>query len=159
MAHHQDQSNHGLAPDNIYSRLASSEKILSVFGPFYATNHRVLRLDPSQGLSRGHLLEIPYSELASVEIVRRANHPVLALGTAMIILGLFMLPILPVSAVLTLPIGAGILYLGAQGKPGYFQLKARDMPRQAEKYWQVEYHRSGNFIATVRSVIGQMPDW
>jgi hypothetical protein len=159
MALHEDQSNYNIASDNIYTRLESSEKVLSVFGPFYATNHRVLRLDPLHGPSRGHLLEIRYHQLDSVEVVRRANHPVLALGTAMIILGLFIMPILPVSAILTLPIGGGLLYLGAQGKPGYYQLTARDMPREAEKYWRVEYHRSGNFIATVRSIIGQMPDF
>jgi hypothetical protein len=154
-----DQSDYSIAPADIYSRLAASEKVLSVFGPFYATNHRVLRLDPPNGLSQGHLLEIPYSQLVSVEMVRRANHTVLALGTAMIILGLFIMPVLPISAVLTLPIGGGVLYLGAKGKPGYFQLMTRDMPKPAEKYWQVEYNRSGSFIATVRSVIGQMPDF
>ena len=45
------------------------------------------------------------------------------------------------------------------GKTGYFQLMAHDMPKPAEKYWQVEYNRSGNFIATVRSIIGQVPDF
>ncbi|HEU0021624.1 MAG TPA: hypothetical protein VFR55_08135 [Dehalococcoidia bacterium] len=159
MALHEDQSNYSVSSANIYSRLAASEKMLSAFGPFYATSYRVLRLDPPRGLSRGYLLEIPYSQLASVELVRRANHQMLALGTAMIILGLFILPIMPISAALTLPIGGGILYLGARGKPGYYQLMAHDMPQQAEKYWQVEYNRSGNFIATVRSVIGQMPDF
>ena len=154
-----DPSDYSIAPVDIYSRLAASEKVLSVFGPFYATNHRVLRLDPPNCLSQGHLLEIPYSQLVSVEMVRRANHAVLALGTAMIILGLFIMPVLPISAVLTLPIGGGVLYLGAKGKTGYFQLMAHDMPKPAEKYWQVEYNRSGNFIATVRSIIGQMPDF
>ena len=154
-----DPSDYSIAPVDIYSRLAASEKVLSVFGPFYATNHRVLRLDPPNCLSQGHLLEIPYSQLVSVEMVRRANHAVLALGTAMIILGLFIMPVLPISAVLTLPIGGGVLYLGAKGKTGYFQLMAHDMPKPAEKYWQVEYNRSGNFIATVRSIIGQVPDF
>ena len=90
-----DQSDYSIAPADIYSRLAASEKVLSVFGPFYATNHRVLRLDPPNRLSQGHVLEIPYSQLVSVEMVRRANHAVLALGTAMIILGLFIMPVLP----------------------------------------------------------------
>jgi hypothetical protein len=59
-----DPSDYSIAPVDIYSRLAASEKVLSVFGPFYATNHRVLRLDPPNCLSQGHLLEIPYSQLA-----------------------------------------------------------------------------------------------
>ena len=155
----RDKSDYSIAPADIYSLLTASEKVLSVFGPFYATNHRVLRLDPPNGLSQGHLLEIPYSQLVSMEMVRRASHAVLALGATMIILGVFIMPILPISAVFTLPIGGGILYLGAKGKPGYFQLMTHNMPKPAEKYWQVEYNRSGNFIATLRIIIGQMPDF
>jgi len=154
-----DQSYYSIAPAGIYSVLAASEKVLSVFGPFYATNHRVLRLDPPDCLGQRHSLEIPYSQLVSVEMVHRANHAALALGTAMIILGFFIMPFLPISAMLTLPIGSGFLYLGAKGKPGYFQLMTHDMPKPAEKYWQVEYNRSGSFIATVRIIIGQMPDF
>lgn len=143
----------------IYSYLNPSEQLLSVFGPFYATSHRVLRLDPPNGPSRGHLLEIPYHELTSIELVHRANHPVLALGTVMIILGLLLSMVLFFSTILVILLGAAFLYLGARGKPGYFQLHARDMPQHAQRYWQVQYDRSGNFIATVRSAIGQMPDF
>jgi len=155
----RDQSDYSVAPADIYSLLAASEKVLSVFGPFYATNRRVLRLDPPNCLSKGHLLEIPYSALVSIEMVRRANHAVLALGTAIIILGFLIIPVFPISAMLTLPIGGGVIYLGAKGKPGYFQLMTQDMPKPVEKYWQVEYNRSGNFIATVRIIIGQMSNF
>lgn len=154
-----DQSRYSRSASEIGSHLASAEEVLSVFGPFFATNQRVLRLDPPNGPSRGHLLEIPYSQLDSVDMVRRAHHPLMALGTVMIVMGLFMAPVLPISALFTLPIGGGILYVGAKGKPGYFQLTARDMPKQAEKFWQVQYERSGNFVATIRSIIGQMPEF
>ena len=119
----------------------------------------MVRLDPPDGPSRGHLLEISYADLASVDMVRRANHPALALGAALVILGLLMMPILPISAILTVPLGGAFLYIGARGKPGYFQLQARSMPKQAEKYWRVSYERSGSFIATLRSAIGQMPEF
>ena len=142
---------------NIHRHLSSSERLLSTFGSFYATNYRLLRLDPPQGPSRGYLLEIPYHRVVSVDLVRRANHPMLALGTAMALLGIFIMPVLPVSALLTIPIAGGILFVGARGKPGYFQIAARDMPKEAEKLWQVEYERSGSFVATIRSAIGQMP--
>jgi len=59
----EDQSNYSIAPADIYSLLAASEKVLRMFGPFNATNHRILRLDPPNCLSRRHLLEIPYSQL------------------------------------------------------------------------------------------------
>ena len=144
---------------NIHHYLATSERLLSSFAPFYATNYRVMRLDPPSGPSRGHLLEIPYQNLASVDMVRRANHPSLGLGAVMVILGLLMTPFLPISALFMLPLGGVFLYIGARGKPGYFQLQAREMPKQAQKYWQVNYERSGSFIATLRSAIGQMPEF
>lgn len=143
----------------IYSYLEPSEQVLSVLGPFYATSYRVLRLDPPKGPSRGHLLEIPYPQLTSIELVRRPNHPLLALGTVLIIMGLLLSLVLFFSTILVILLGAVFLYLGARGKPGYFQLYARDMPQHAQRYWQVQYERSGNFIATVRSAIGQMPDF
>ena len=151
-----DRSSSG--PD-IQSHLSSSERVLSVFGPFYATSNRVLRLDPPNGPSRGHLLEIPYSQLTAVEMVRRPNHPVLILGTVMVVLGLMLSLVLFFSTILVVLLGGAFLYVGARGKPGYFQLYAHDMPKRAEKFWQVEYDRSGNFVATVRSAIGQMPDF
>jgi len=162
MAHRGSQEDgaggYGSSPE-IQSHLAPSERILSVFGSFYATSYRVLRLDSPSGPSRGHLLEIPYHQLASIEMVRRPNHGVLALGTVLIILGLLLSMVLFFSTILVIIMGAVFLYIGARGKPGYYQLYARDMPKHAERYWQVEYNRSGNFIATVRSAIGQMPDF
>jgi hypothetical protein len=149
---------HGWNPE-IQSYLAPSERLLSVFGPFYATSYRVLRLDPPGGPSGGHLLEIPYNQLTSIDMVRRPNHPILALGTFLIILGLLLSMVLFFSTILVIMMGGALIYVGARGKPGYYQLYARDMPKHAERYWQVEYNRSGNFIATVRSAIGQMPDF
>ena len=151
--------NHQPDRPNIHRYLAASERLLSSFAPFYATNYRVVRLDPANGPSQGNLLEISYRDLASVDMVRRANHPALALGAVLVILGLLMTPVLPISAILSLPLGGVFLYIGARGKPGYFQLQARNMPKQAEKYWQVSYERSGSFIATLRSAIGQMPEF
>ena len=144
---------------NIHSHLASAERLLGTFGSFHATNYRVLRLDPPGGPSNGRLLEISYHRLISVDLVRRANHPLLLLGTVMALLGVFIMPVLPVSALLTLPIAGGVLFMGARGKPGYFQLSAQDMPKREEKLWRVEYERSGSFVATLRSSIGQMPEF
>lgn len=144
---------------NIYNHLASTEKLLSSFGPFHATSSRLLRLDPANGASRGHLLEIPYSQLVSIKLMRNANHPMLLTGTLIIILGFLLIPFLVFSSAFIILLGGVFLFLGMKGKAGYFQIYARDMPRQAERYWQVQYERSGSFIATIRSVIGEMPDF
>ncbi|MFQ6029857.1 MAG: hypothetical protein ACE5Q6_20465 [Dehalococcoidia bacterium] len=149
----------GLGGLDIQQHLGSSERILSVFRPFYATSHRVLRLDPEDGPSRGYLLEIHYNQLTSVDLVRRSNHLLMAAGTIMVILGLLLTTVLFFSSIFAVLVGAGFLFVGFKGKPGYYQISARDLPRQAERYWQVEYNRSGSFIATIRSAIGQMPDF
>lgn len=49
----KDQSNHSIAPTNIYSHLASTEKVLSVFGPFYATSLEYCDLTLPTGLAEG----------------------------------------------------------------------------------------------------------
>jgi hypothetical protein len=66
---------------------------------------------------------------------------------------------IPISSIFAIVVGAGFLFVGFKGKPGYFQINARDMPQEAERYWQVDYERSGSFIATLRSVMGDMPDF
>ena len=144
---------------SIAEYLQPSERVLSVFLPFYATSYRVLRLDPPNGPSRGHLLEMQYQQLASIDLTRRASHPIMALGAVLIILGFLTTGILPISAMLIMVMGGVVIFFGARGKPGYYQLYARDMPRQALRYWRVEIVGSANFIATVRAVIGQMPDF
>ena len=111
------------------------------------------------GPSRGHLLEIHYNQLTSVDLVRRSNHPVMVMGTIMIVLGLMLTVILFFSSIFAILVGAGFLFVGFQGKPGYFQISARDMPQEAQRYWQVDYNRSGSFIATLRSAIGELPDF
>ncbi len=105
------------------------------------------------------MLEIPYSQLTSVDLMRRANHPMMVAGTFLIILGLFLTPLLVFSSIFAVIVGAIFLVIGARGKPGYYQLHAEGLPRQSQRLWQVEYNRSGSFIATLRSVIGQRPDF
>lgn len=144
---------------SIYDALAPREKVISTFGPFCATSFRLLRLDPVHGPSRGHVLEILYPDLTAVKMMHRPNHPMLIMGTVIIVLGFLMMVLVPFSAVLAIIMGGLFLFLGAKGKAGYFQIYARDMPKHAERYWQVAYDRSGSFIATVRSIIGEMPDF
>ena len=144
---------------SIYDTLAPREKVISTFGPFFATSFRLLRLDPADGPSRGHVLEIPYPELTAVKMMHKPNHPMLIMGTVVVVLGFLMMVLVPFSAVFAIIFGGLFLFLGAKGKAGYFQIYARNMPKHAEQYWQVAYNRSGSFIATVRSVIGEMPDF
>lgn len=143
---------------DIQAHLSPSEKILSEFKPFYATSHRVIRMTPGDTATGAQLLEIPYHELTSVELMRRPNHPMMMMGTAMIAIGIFLATIPFVTSIFAILAGVAVLAIGARGKLGYYQLHARGMPPEAERLWQVDYHRAGSFIATVRSAIGQLPD-
>jgi len=144
---------------SIYDSLAPRETVICTFGPFCATSFRLLRLDSKDGPSRGQILEIAYPDLTAVKIVHKPNHPMLIMGTVSVVLGLLLTPILVFSPIFSIIVGGLFLFIGAKGKAGYFQIYARDMPKHAEQYWQVAYERSATFIATVRSIIGEMPDF
>jgi hypothetical protein len=144
---------------DIQAHLSPSEKILSEFKPFYATSHRIIRVAPGDAGSRTRLLEIPYHQLTAVELMRRPNHPMMIIGTIMTAIGLYLATVPFITSIFAILAGAAVLAIGARGKLGYYQLHASGMPPEAERFWQVDYQRSGSFIATVRSAIGQLPDF
>ena len=72
---------------SIQDYLDPTEKLLGVFQPFYATSHRVIRLEPQAGRVGARLLEIPYNQLRAVRLVHQAYHPMLMVGTVLVVLG------------------------------------------------------------------------
>ena len=161
----------------IQSLLQPTEKLLSEFPPFYATSYRVIRLSEAAAptprrdwwtlLSWGKpppappplLLELPYSQITGVERVDEARHPMMAAGTGMIILGLLLLVIPFVTGVLAIAVGVGLLAAGAKGQLAYYQIQARNLPPEQAQFWRIPYAGSGSFVATVRQVIGQFPEF
>jgi hypothetical protein len=143
---------------SIQDYLSPSETLLGVFQPFYATSHRVIRLEPRRGQEGTRLLEITYQQLSSVRLVHQAYHPMLMVGTILVALGLYLATLPLITSVFPILFGAVFLFLGARGRPRYYQLHARDLPPETERWWRVEYAKSASFIATLRHAIGQGAD-
>ncbi|HLF05414.1 MAG TPA: hypothetical protein VI855_09395 [Dehalococcoidia bacterium] len=140
---------------SIQDYLSPTETLLGVCPPFYATSRRVIRLEPRRGPEGAWLLEIPYQQLRSVRLVHQSHHPMLAVGTLMVLLGLYLTTLSLLTSVFPILAGAAFLVFGARGRPRYYQLHAPDLPPEAERWWRVEYAKSASFIATLRHAIGQ----
>ena len=156
------------------------EKILSECKPFYATSRRIIRYDER---AQGHrIAEIAYDQLTAMELMRKPNHTMMILGTLGILATLF-LTATGFIFVATLPAlvgGAVLLFVGARGKLGYYQLYIRKTTtgpeanwaigtsafldflglktRTEEALWRLDYLKARSFIATIRNVIGELPE-
>ena len=140
---------------SIQDYLSPTEKLLGVYQPFYATSHRVIRLEPRPGPEGKRLLEISYHQLNAVRLVHQVSHPMLAAGTVLVVLGLYLATLPLLTSVFPILAGAAFLFFGARGRPCYYQLHAVDLTSEAERWWRLEYPKSGSFIATLRHAIGQ----
>ncbi len=144
---------------NIYKQLTAGEQLLSEFKPFYATSRRILRYEEKAGAPA--IKELPYYRLDSIEMVRTPRHNLMMTGTAVVI-GALLATFMGLIAFTTIPaivIGLAVLFYGGAGKEGYYQLHIRNADRNEERLWRVKYEGSGTFIATLRSIIGDMPDF
>ena len=74
------------AKEGVQGQLRPGERVVSKFGPYYATSHRILLYLETD--SRTITREIPYSELEAVEEVKLGNPRLMILGTGMALLGL-----------------------------------------------------------------------
>ena len=143
----------------IYSQLMPGEELLSEFKPFYATSRRIIRCrEKSSGLE---IVELPYARLDSIEMVRTPQHRLMMSGTV-IVIGALAATALGLIRFMTIPaiiVGIGVVIYGGIGQEGYYQLHIRNAARGEEKVWRIKFVGSGSFVATLRSVIGQMPDF
>ncbi|MBI2887875.1 MAG: hypothetical protein HYY02_11785 [Chloroflexi bacterium] len=131
----------------VLDQLTPGEEILARCEPFYATTHRVLRADDSQGAAT---LELPYIRLQSVELVRQPSHRLMTAGTALAILGFLLWYFLGlVTSFLAVMAGIGVLVYGAQGREAYYQLRTYQMAPNEERRWRIPYRGSMDFIVTV----------
>jgi hypothetical protein len=141
----------------VHSQLDAGERIVSDFGPYYATSKRVLLYADTR---RGALLrELPYSRIASIDLVNGRDHRMMVLGVFLAILGLMLTfvwgLILPL---LIFPFSFFALGVGLMGKPAFYQLRGTVMSPQELQEWQVSYRGAGSFIASIRTIMGEVPD-
>ena len=164
--------------------LTPGEKVLSECRPFYATSRRILRYDEGQG--GGRVEELAYHDLAGVQVIRRPSHPMMIVGTLAVLSALYLATtrFIAVTAFPAALAGGALLFIGARGRLGYYQLHTRkaasaafdetqggwrDLAGKAmevlglrappeEARWRLDYSNGGSFIATLRTVVGELPE-
>ena len=126
--------------------LRDNERVVSQFGPYFATSQRVLLVLHRRGETEFH--EIPYSQLESPEEVEAPNYARMTRGTVVACAGL-LVSLLWLSLLSVALIVAGILLLirGAFWKVGYYQLRAQGMQGRELYRWQLKRDGAGSFIA------------
>ncbi len=134
--------------------LKDNERIVSQFGPYFATSQRVLLVIERKGKTEFH--EIPYSQLESVEDIRVFNHQKVARGALLALTGflvsLIWLSIVSIALVIT---GVVVLIRGAIRKVAYYQLRGRGMEGPELYKWQLKRFGAGSFIASIQTITGR----
>ena len=165
--------------------LMPGEKILSVCKPLYATSQRIVRYD--ERMPGGPVDEIAYHQLTGVELMWKPSHPMMIIGTVSIIAAVFLslTGLIFITSVPALIIGVVLLALGARGGPGYYRLRISDPSAGAymtpdrkqgntllmlmeylglrtaveETRWRMDYSKAGSFLATIRNIVGDLPEY
>ena len=166
--------------------LTPGEKILSECKPFFATSKRIIRFDEDPMGAR--VAELSYQQVTAVQLTRKPSHPMMAMGTAAFLCGLFLFSsgFLIITGIPAMIAGIAMLAMGARGSVGYYQLHVQDGSVAADRsdqqdigwgptvngiidflglrspsgeaLWRLDYVRARSFIATIRTVKGDLPD-
>ena len=133
---------------SLLSHLTPGEEVLSRLEHYYATSHRVLWY--AETPKGEELAELPYYRLRSVELVREPSHGLMVGGTVMALLGFLLSLYLGfITGPLAIAFGLGMLFLGAYGKEGYYQLNGDNLSQEEQARWRIPYRGSMDFIVVV----------
>ncbi len=136
--------------------LKQGERIVSSFGPYFATSRRILLY--LERAREQNVRELAYESLSDIRSVNRSNHLLVMTGAALVIVSIFSMPILGVFLPLVgAAAGAYFLILGSVGRPAYYQIEAEGILPQERWLWRIRHQGSGSFIATIRIILGKDP--
>ena len=138
----------------VQDQLRQGERVVSNFGPYYATSDRVLLYFESRA---GTVVrELSYSQLESIEEVKRGNPRLMTLGTAMALGGFLATAawgiVIPL---LGLIIGIPVVIYGGIGRPAYYQFHGRGVSAQDMPLWRVRHRGAGSLISSIRTITGE----
>ena len=138
----------------VAAHLRDGERVVSSFGPYHATSHRVLLYRERNTGPEVH--ELPYNRLDRIYPVSASNHGLMLLGTVVVILSfLIVITMGLVTPLLAAIVGVAAVFYGSIGKPIYYQLHGQGMPEKELRRWQVRYRGAGSFIASIRTITGK----
>ena len=138
----------------VETHLRQKERIVSRFGPYYATSTRLILHLERDGMEELH--ELPYSQIDKIDEVRKSNHPRMMIGaiaTIVSIVASFSLNM--ITPLLGVVAGAFLVLHGSIGGPAYYQVHGRDVPRAQMHLWQIRYRGAGSLIASIRTIKGE----
>ena len=171
---------------DIQGILAPGETVLTGCGALYATSRRLIWYDGNG--DGGRIEEVPYHQIAAVELVRKPSHPFMILGTIAILAAIFLTitGFIFITAFLALAGGAALLIYGSKGNVAYYQLHINRTPspvpdlnrsewevtlqrlkgalglkpskEKEDERWRLDYLEGKSFIATVRNIKGSLPE-
>ena len=136
----------------VREHLQHGEVMVSEHPPFYLTSQRLLwhQEGPDGEQSRA----LPLERLISVEEIRTTHHPLMVVGSLLIISGVFLTLVWGlITPVLAIIAGVVALVMGSRGRTTGYQFRAHNLPMDEEALWRLEYWGSGHFITTVRNRI------
>ena len=138
----------------VESHLKQRERIVSRFGPYYATSTRLILHRERNGVEEIH--ELPYSEIEKIDEVRSSDHPRMMLGVLVTVVSIIVAYSLGMITPLLGVVAGGFLALhGSIGGPAYYQVHGRDVPRAQMYLWQIRHRGAGSLIASIRTIIGE----
>ncbi len=138
----------------VETHLKQRERIVSRFGPYYATSTRLILHLEKKGAEEIH--ELPYSQIEKIDEVRTSNHPRMMLGVVVTVVSIIVAYSLSmITPLLGVVAGAFLVLHGSIGGPAYYQVHGRDVPREQMRLWQIRYRGAGSLIASIRTIIGE----
>ena len=138
----------------VESHLKQRERIVSRFGPYYATSTRLILHLERRGVEEIH--ELPYSEIEKIDEVRTSNHSRMMIGALVTVVSIIVAYSLGmITPLLGVVAGAFLVLHGSIGGPAYYQVHGRGVPRAQMHLWQIRYRGAGSLIASIRTIIGE----
>ena len=138
----------------VETHLRQKERIVSRFGPYYATSTRLILHLERNGVEKLH--ELPYSQIDKIDEVRTSNHSRMMVGGIVTIVSIIASYSLNMITPLLGVVAGGFLVLhGSIGGPAYYQVHGRDVPREQMHLWQIRYRGAGSLIASIRTIKGE----
>lgn len=138
---------------SVRGQLKQGERIVSNFGPYYATSDRILLyLETSAGPVQR---ELPYADLERIEEVKVTKQKLMILGTAIALGGFAAAAVWGIVVLLiSLLVGISLVVYGGISRPAYYQLHGRGVSAEDMPYWQVRHHGAGSFLSSIRTITG-----
>ena len=134
--------------------LRDNERIVSQFGPYFATSQRVMLVIERRRETEIH--EIPYSQLESVDELKVFDYRKIARGSLITLVGVLVSLIwLSIVSIALVVIGIVLLLRAAIWKVAYYQLRGRGMEGPDLKKWQLQHFGAGSFIASINTITGR----